>query len=680
MFIRSLAITAGVLLMNSALAQNRADLRVTRVAVFSSGVAYFECEATVRDGATAELSFRTAQINDIIKSLVVRDLGGGAVGVVSYPSQDPIEKTLKSFGVDLTAKPTLGQLLDQLRGEPVEISGSRNIKGTIVGIEKIKIAGDKGVVEYDALNVLTDTGIQQLRLSELAGVRLTNEKVNAELSKALATLAKGHDADKRTILLNFEGKGERSVKVQYLLEAPIWKTTYRLALEETGKPFLQGWATVENATEEDWRDVRLSLVSGRPISFTMDLYSPIYIPRPREELELYASLRPPSYAGSIEKPVPAAAPGSPAPAKRAALGRRAPATPAAEEADMAAGGELNSFGATAALRDSGVESAASAREAGELFEYAIKTPVSVARQNSAMLPIVNQEVAGEKVSIYNPATHAKHPLHGLQFTNSSGLNLMQGPVTVFDGQVYAGDAKLPDLKPDEKRLIAYALDLGVEVMVESASRPQEISSLRIVKGVLTHKNKLVDERNYTIKNKDRKDRTLLLEQVHSDDWKLVEPREPAERAAGLSRFKVVAPAGKTVAQKVIFEQLIDEHVALTSLNSDQIRYYLSARDISAKVKAALERVIQLKVALDEAVQQRTQRETESNEAVAEQARIRENLKVLQSGSDQYRRQEQKFGEADQRIEALRAQVGQMRLDEQKRRAELEAYLLSLELE
>jgi hypothetical protein len=293
---------------------------------------------------------------------------------------------------------------------------------------------------------------------------------------------------------------------------------------------------------------------------------------------------------------------------------------------------------------------------------------------------VNQEVAGEKISIYNPATHPKHPLHGLQFTNSTGLNLMQGPVTVFDGQVYAGDAKLPDLKPDEKRLIAYALDLGVDVMVEAASRPQEISSLRIVKGVLTHKNKLIDERNYVIKNKDRKDRAVLLEQAHSDDWKLIEPKEAAEKAAGLSRFKVAAPAGKTVSQKIVFEQLLDEHVALAPLNSDQIRYYLSARGISPKVKAALERVIQLKVALDEVAQNRVQRENESNETVAEQARIRENLKVLQSGSDQYRRQEQKFGEVDQRIEALRGQIAQLRADEQKKRAELEAYLISLELE
>src|SRR5207248_2759432 len=115
----------------------------------------------------------------------------------------------------------------------------------------------------------------------------------------LATLATGHDADKKTVTLRFEGKGQRRVRASYLLEAPIWKTSYRLELTEK-KPFLQGWATVENATEEDWKDVRLSLVSGRPISFMMDLYTPIYVPRPREELELYASLRAPEFEAGYD--------------------------------------------------------------------------------------------------------------------------------------------------------------------------------------------------------------------------------------------------------------------------------------------------------------------------------------------------------------------------------------------
>src|SRR5215470_13856222 len=226
----------------------RADyLKLSRIALFNSGVGYFQSDGTVDGDAASELRFRTGQINDIIKSLVLQDFDGGTIQAVQYPSRDPIDKTLKSFGVDITGKPTLGQLLDQLRGVEVEIAAPAAAKGLILGVEKQRI----------------EVG------------------------------------DKKNVTLNFAGKGKRRVRVGYMLEAPIWKTSYRLVLADDKKPYLQGWATVENTTEEDWKDVKLSLVSGRPISFIMDLYSPIYIPRPKEELELYASLRPPTYEGAV---------------------------------------------------------------------------------------------------------------------------------------------------------------------------------------------------------------------------------------------------------------------------------------------------------------------------------------------------------------------------------------------
>src|SRR5262249_32838001 len=162
------------------------------------------------------------------------------------------------------------------------------IKGTIIGVESHEVVEKDQKMKIEYLNIWTDSGLQQLRLGELTGIRLLNEKVSAELNKALAALAGGHDVDKKLGVLHFGGKGERRVSASFLLETPIWKTSYRLVLGADKKPFLQGWAIVENATQEDWKDVRLSLISGRPISFTMDLYTPLYVPRPQEEMELYA--------------------------------------------------------------------------------------------------------------------------------------------------------------------------------------------------------------------------------------------------------------------------------------------------------------------------------------------------------------------------------------------------------
>ena len=118
-------------------------------------------------------------------------------------------------------------------------------------------------------------------------------------------MALSHDTQKKAVSLSFNGEGKREVRVSYVVENPIWKTSYRLVLssKKDGKPMLQGWAMVDNSSEEDWKDVRMALVSGRPISFQMDLYQPLYVPRPVVKPELFASLRPPTYQGAmVNKP------------------------------------------------------------------------------------------------------------------------------------------------------------------------------------------------------------------------------------------------------------------------------------------------------------------------------------------------------------------------------------------
>lgn len=660
------------------------DLKLTRVALFNSGVGYFEADGAVEGDATTELRFRTAQINDLIKSLVLQDFDGGTIRAVQYPSRDPIEKTLKSFGVDITGRPTLGQLLDQLRGVPVEVqtrTGQNAIRGVIVGVERQKVILDKETLEVDVLNVLTDAGLSSVRLPDVTQCKITDAKVEGELKKALATLATSHDADKKTVTLSFAGKGKRRVRVGYMLEAPIWKTSYRLVLADQKKPYLQGWATVENTTEEDWSDVRLSLVSGRPISFIMDLYSPIYISRPVEELELYASLRPPTYEGAMDEagetlgkrvmramPMTAAAP-----ARRAGRGD-----------DKAMGGnyfkgEIDQDAGLAFARES-VASVASAERAGELFAYEIQTPVSLKRQQSAMLPIVTSEIEGAKVSIFNPATHPKYPLNGIQFTNTSGLNLMQGPVTVFDGNTYAGDAKLPDVRPGEKRLLSYALDLALEVEQVAKSEPEQIVSVKIVKGVLWHRRKSIDARTYNVNNKDTKARTLLIEQPFSADWTLIEPKEPSERTREVYRFKVDVAANSKASQAVVQERTWDQTVALLSCGLDQVQFYVNARVISPRVKEALQQVMARRMAISDIARQRAELEQQVATIEKEQDRIRENMKALPPNSDVGRRYLAKLDQQETQIEQLRAQVETTRKQEAEKQADLERYIAALDIE
>ncbi len=273
------------LLLTSALAaqeKSAAELPIKRVVMFSSGVAFFEHAGQVDGNASVEMKFDVKDINDLLKSMVLQDEGGGRISTVSYGSKDPLTRTLATFSIDLTQNPTLADLLNQIRGEQIEIDAPNKIAGTILGVEKRQVpAGKDGAtVEAGFLNILTDDGLRSVPLDGVGRIKLKNDKLDKELRQALVILATSKSNDKKAVALSFMGQGKRPVRVGYIQEAPIWKTSYRLVLSDKDAPFLQGWAIVENTTESDWNDIGLTLVSGRPISFTMDLYQPLYVDRP----------------------------------------------------------------------------------------------------------------------------------------------------------------------------------------------------------------------------------------------------------------------------------------------------------------------------------------------------------------------------------------------------------------
>ncbi len=285
-----------------AVAREAAALPLSEVILYTSGVGYFQRDGQVEGNARLDLRFKTDDINDLLKSLVVQDFDGGQVATVTYGSRDPIAKTLKSFGIDLTTNPGLGGLLGQIRGEQVEVATPARITGTVLGVEtKKRLADENKVVEVEYLNLLTEEGLRSIPLEQIQRIKLLNDRLDAELRQALAVLAAGHDTQKKTVSVQFDGPGKRRVSVAYIAATPVWKTSYRLVLDEKEAPFLQGWAIVENTTDDDWNDVRLSLVSGRPISFAMDLYQPLYVNRPLVEPELFASLRPQVYGQAMDE-------------------------------------------------------------------------------------------------------------------------------------------------------------------------------------------------------------------------------------------------------------------------------------------------------------------------------------------------------------------------------------------
>ena len=190
----------------------------------------------VSGSAQATEAFAPAEINDIIKSLMVQDLGGGSVGVVSYASQDPVEKTLKSFGVDIAASPRSASFSTSFAASRSKSAGHARSRSIIVGVEKLKmLAPDKSVIEYDVLNVLTETACSSSRSASWAASGSRTKKVDAGFARRRDRPR--HDADKKKSSCCLTARAER--KASRICSKPIWKTSYRLVLDSAKKPFLQ---------------------------------------------------------------------------------------------------------------------------------------------------------------------------------------------------------------------------------------------------------------------------------------------------------------------------------------------------------------------------------------------------------------------------------------------------------
>jgi len=670
-------------------------LPLEKVVLFTSGVGFFQHAGQVTGDASVEMKFAAEDVNDLLKSMVLEDLGGGTVSTVSYASRDPITKTLGTFAVNLTDNPSLGQILGRLRGERIEVDAATPATGTIVGVEKRTVpAGENKTVEKEFITLLTADGLKTLTLDTITRIRLVDPRLQGELEKALAVLALGHDNDKKGVKLEFRGQGQRKVRVGYVQESPLWKTSYRLVVDDAAAgdkkqtALLQGWAIVENTTDQDWKDVRMDLVSGRPISFRMDLYQPLYVPRPQVMPELYASLMPQLYGQSLadaqrqfEKAAAADGRGE-ALARR---GRMAKDGALAEGAPPAAAAPMSGIAAGKADRAgdfaiASIQSVAAGANLGELFRYAIDQPVTIERQRSAMLPIVGEKVEAEKVAIYDERVLAKHPLSGLRLVNSTKLNLMQGPVTVFEAGAYAGDARIEDMAPGSERLVSYAIDLDVEVNPRMEQAAEEIVSVKIAKGTLIATRKYARKKVFEIKNSGDKPVKLLVEHPRDGGWNLVAPKEPAETTRDRYRFAVVAEPGKPAKLDVAEERPDVQHVALTNLDDNLILFYSRAKVTSPAVKEALEQVIAKKRAIEQIVRVRQEKEREIQVVEQEQNRIRQNMAQLDRTNELYAKYVKKFAEQEDRVEALRQEITALIRQEQEARKALDEFVLKMELE
>jgi hypothetical protein len=667
------------------------SLPLHRVILYSNGVAYFERRGTVTGHAEVNLPFKESQVNDVLKSMVVLDLGKGRIGAVSYNSSAPPSARLAEipFSIEAgTENDTAGGLaavLKQLQGARAIVTTAKGgVTGSILTVEekKSQIDANKPPVTSHSLVISSESGeLMSFDLAEVRSVRLLDEGARHDVNEFANASASARRRDAKTITVTSDGEGSREMVVSYTVASPIWKTTYRVVMDSAGKPFFQGWAIVDNVSDEDWSAVSLSLVSGTPVSFIQPIQQPMYRYRPVIAIPSDLRLNPQVYEAS--EGVPGRAPG----AGVGSIAETVTVTGASQSlqteqsqisqlpqqgrnfkqnANLSPGvGEYRTatppsagpgIGVAITAEDSGVEAAATGAEVGDLFEYRIDQPITVRRDSSALIPILQTRMEGERVSIYNESVRRDRPMGGMRLKNTSALTLEGGSLTVIDGDAYAGEALLDRLKPGEERFISFALDLGTLVTARSKADREPAFQVRVINGVFEAHYHQTDKKTYTITNQTDRPRTLYIEHQIRTGWTLSsDSPKPASKTASFYRFRVDLEPRKAVELLITEHRELMDNYEVSNLTPSQLELFVSRRYIDEATRVALDKIISIKSQIAAVDARLAGLDRETAEIASDQDRLRENIKVLSEKTEARQlvaRYVAKAGEQETRLEQI----------------------------
>ncbi|MDR2048065.1 MAG: DUF4139 domain-containing protein [Treponema sp.] len=658
--------TSGLFAQNSP--SGETELPLKRVAIFSSGVGYFEHGGTVSGEAGVLLPFDVDAVNDALKSLAVNDPAQGASPVVRYPSEETLEKTLQSLSVDLSGYPGTAEIFAAQRGAEIEVSAPNPINGRIIGVERRVLDGGG---EETFLSLYTNGGLKLIALRDIGSFAFKDPALNADLERALDLITANRASRTRNLLLtlNAANPGSRNVSINYVIPVPVWKVSYRLDLGQSA-PLFQGWAIIDNGSDSDWNNVVLSLVSGRPVSFIQELYPPYYLTRPVQPLAIAGTARARSHASGYGRP-------------EADFGEDQDLSSAEEIAPMMSFRKAAVAEAAAPNTNSGAAGsvAAGGAAAGDQFSFTINKPVTLLRRQSAMLPLVDGRISAVKSLIFSGQRAlggSIHPELGAEITNTTGMKLPAGPITVYDGGVYAGDALIEFFSENDRRFISYGEDLSVTGSAKF-SGTRFVSAVTVSGGVMIINRRLVYERTYTVKNAGAETKRLIVEHPITGGASLSEPADYLEKTDSVYRFIRNLPGGGEIVFTVKEESPVSERIVLSQLREDGFAGYATNQEIPANVRAALSAAVELQQKAGAAREALSEIRSRKTRLDAEQDRIRQNLAAVGNETEPGRNYLKRMTDLDREIDAVNTEITGAEKLVQTTRAELEAYIAGLNL-
>ena len=659
------------------------QLPVRRVVLYKSGVGFFEHLGNVTGNADIAIQFTSGQLDDALKSLTALDLDRGSVSAISYTSVAPIDQQLAALRLPLGQDPDTTQLYRALRGTRVEVrSKNGTMTGRLLGVERRDRRREGGTTEpIDVITTVGDDGaVRSVPIENDVSVRVDERDARGDLSRYLSVIAAGRGQDVRRMVISAAGAGTRRLLVSYISEVPVWKSTYRLVMPDAGteRPLLQGWAIVDNTVGEDWTNVDLSLVAGAPQSFIQQISQPFYARRTVVPLPTTVQRTPQTHEATLQA----------GPESRAEAVIVAGSTPVARSAGAGRGAGLGVAGGVvgglpqpaAAAPPADVAAArqllapnTEAQDLGDLFEYKLAQPVTIRKNQSALVPILSGPVEAERLSLWRGAPGNGRPLRAVWLTNSTAFTLDGGALSVIDANAFAGEGLIDPLKPGEKRLVSYGTDLALTVSARLGESSGRFTRVTARDGVIIAQQEERNQWVYLVRNEDTNGRTLIVEHGIRPGWTLAPTPAAAETTASTARYRVPV-AAKGEATLTINERRVNDTRYSIDQVDDRVVATITQRGIAPEaLRQALQPVLDKRAEASAADRQVADLNGQITTIGQDQQRVRENMQVLKGSAEEkalLKRYTMQLTEQEDRLASLRKALTDATLRRDTRRAEL----------
>ena len=624
-------------------------LNVKKVIIFKHGVSYYILEGSVIGTGTFELEFKIDEMDDVLKSLFVLDTSEkGFISSISYDAALETSQLLKSIMLNIPDSGSLSSLITQIKGADVKltVTGGKTVVGTIIGIEEIeKMNKNEKTVEKLLILLEENDEISKYHFSDFKSFNIQNDDIKKDLKFFLDTVISGKKKDAKKIIINCESGGadevERIIFVYYIRESPIWKTSYRLIMSkkqaQEDKCLLSGWSLIENTTNQDWENVELSLVAGMPVSFKYEFYRPIFIQRPVIRPPKVLTVKPTEIEEGLEMEdykeyEMDALEAAPRDMRKKAKMERPRAPRPAPSGTVGYGGMRSAMSDDALLDKVKAQTQVQTKDLGELFEYNISNPVTIKRKQSALVPILTEVIKARRVLLYNKNEYDKNPNACLEITNNTNLTLERGPVTIIYDDNLAGEAIIPFLNKEDKRLLNYAVEQAVLITHEAKTESLSVHKITIGSGYSYEYYFTNMMTTYKIRNKTSEEKELYLDHPKTYGYKFVEkPIEP-EETPNYWRFKITLKPKDAVTFNLKEQREDYSSNYLRNWSRDDILkrvgFYVKQKFINEKLETQLKEIAAKIQELNQKKRNLSKLVEERNQMSDEQSRLRENISVL----------------------------------------------------